>query len=156
MPNCQPALPPRCGKLIRIMPPFAVAALYRFVRLPDYASLRQPLRDAMDAADLCGSLLLAEEGINGTIAGPPDALRGFIDDLKSSEKFRGRFADLDVKWSTADDKPFRRAKVRLKKEIVTLGVPGISPTDPDTTGTYLDPDGWNALLDHMQRVVEKG
>lgn len=129
------------------MPPFAVAALYRFVRLPDPAALREPLRQAMDDAGLCGTLLLAEEGINGTIAGPPGSLRGFVEALKTDPQFRGRFADLDVKWSAADEQPFRKTRVRLKREIVTMGAPGISPTDPATTGRHVDPDEWNRLLD---------
>jgi UPF0176 protein len=135
------------------MPAYAVAALYRFVRLPEAADLRATLRDAMEAAELCGTLLLAEEGINATLAGPPEALRAFVAWLKADPHFRGRFADLDVKWSTADEKPFRKAKVRLKKEIVTLGVPGLCPADPDTVGTYADPHEWNRLLDDPDVTV---
>lgn len=133
--------------------PFAVAALYRFVRLPDPAGMQQPLQDRLRDAGLLGTLLLAEEGINGTIAGPPQNLRRFIQHLQEDPIYQERFADLDVKWSTADAPPFRKARVRLKKEIVTMGTPGISPTDPQTTGRYLDPDAWNALLDDPDVTV---
>lgn len=126
---------------------FAVAALYRFVRLPDPAAMQGPLQDRLRDAGLCGTLLLAEEGINGTIAGPPENLRCFIEVLKTDPIYDGCFADLDVKWSTADQRPFRKARVRLKKEIVTMGVPGVNPGDPENVGRYVDPDEWNRLLD---------
>ena len=129
------------------MPEYAVAALYRFVRLPDPAAVRGPLLRAMQGADVCGTLLLAPEGINGTIAGPPQKLRGFIDGLRDPWQYDGRFADLDVKWSTAEDKPFRKTRVRLKKEIVTMGVPEVNPGDPENVGRYVDPHEWNQLLE---------
>ena len=132
---------------------FAVAALYRFVRVPDPAAVRTVLREKMQNADLCGSLLLAPEGINGTISGRQHLLRSFIAWLSDRDTFDGRFAELDVKWSTADAKPFRRAKVRLKKEIVTLGLPDVSPIDPDSTGTYLSPEQWNQLLSDPDVVL---
>ncbi|MBB6428484.1 oxygen-dependent tRNA uridine(34) hydroxylase TrhO [Algisphaera agarilytica] len=133
--------------------PFAVAALYRFVRLPDPASMQPAMQDRLRDAGLCGTLLLAEEGINGTIAGPPEALRGFVEALKTDPQYGGRFADLDVKWSTAEDKPFRKARVRLKKEIVTMGVPEVNPGDPENVGRYVDPDEWNRLLDDPEVVL---
>ncbi|MEM1108785.1 MAG: rhodanese-related sulfurtransferase [Planctomycetota bacterium] len=133
--------------------PFAVAALYRFVRLPDPTSLQAPLQNRLRDAGCCGTLLIAEEGINGTIAGPPEALRGFVESLENDPLFENRFRGLDVKWSTADEPPFRKARVRLKKEIVTMGTPGISPVDPETTGRYIDPDEWNALLDDPEVIV---
>jgi len=135
--------------------PFAVAALYRFVRLPDPASMQAPLQYRLREADLCGTLLLAEEGINGTIAGPPGSLHSFIEDLKTDPDYHGRFTDLDVKWSTADQPPFRKARVRLKKEIVTMGVPEINPGDPTSggVGRYVDPDEWNTLLDDPDVTV---
>ena len=135
------------------MDAYAVAALYRFVRLPDPAALRQPLQNAMDRAGLCGTLLLAEEGINGTIAGPPAALRDFVTSLQADPAYESRFAELDVKWSSAQTPPFRRARVRLKKEIVTMGVPEVNPGDPENVGRYLDPEDWNALLDDPEVVL---
>lgn len=133
--------------------PFAVAALYRFVRLPDPSALREPLRQAMRDAGLCGTLLLAEEGINGTIAGPPEALRGFVDELRQHERYAGRFAEMDVKWSTAEEVPFRKVRVRLKREIVTLGRPEVNPGDPENVGQYLDPPEWNELLNDPEVVL---
>ena len=132
---------------------FTVAALYRFVRLPEAAAWRGPLQDRLRDAGLCGTLLLAEEGINGTIAGPDAPLRRFVDQLQRDPRYRSRFADLDVKWSTAEAPPFRRARVRLKREIVTLGRPGVSPIDPDQTGEYLDPEQWDRLLEDPAVVV---
>ncbi len=154
-------------------PAYLVAALYRFVRLPDPGALREPVLEAMREAGICGTLLLAEEGINGTIAAPapgsstpgspgsaapgssgsPDGHEGvsnlhqFIRDLKENPRYEGRFAEMDVKWSTADEKPFRKTRVRLKKEIVTLGCPEVNAGDPQNVGQYLDPQDWNALLD---------
>ncbi len=128
--------------------PFAVAALYRFVRVDHPGQLRDPLQNALRDAGLCGTLLLAHEGINGTIAGPETALRGFVEALRRDH--HGLFADLDVKWSTATDPPFRRARVRLKKEIVTLGVADVDACD---AGTHLDPHDWNRLLDDPDVTV---
>ncbi len=121
---------------------YAVAALYRFVRIADPPALRETLQATMDNHDLCGTLLVAPEGLNGTIAGEPESLRTFIQNLRSQHE--GLFADLDVKWSTAQERPFRRTRVRLKKEIVTLGVADLDATD---VGTYVDPQDWNALID---------
>lgn len=121
--------------------PLGVAALYRFIRVDDPAALQAPLQAKLHAAGLCGTLLLAHEGINGTIAGPQPALRQFVNELRQAHG--GLFADLDVKWSTATAPPFRRARVRLKKEIVTLGVPDVDACD---AGTHLDPAAWNQLL----------
>ncbi len=129
------------------MSPYAVAALYRFVRLDDLATLRHALRQAMDDRGLRGTLLLADEGINGTIAGPHDALHAFVDDLRHHAKYHGVFTDLDVKWSTAQTMPFRKTKVHLKREIVTMGVPELDVCDPGNTGQYVEPEQWNELLD---------
>lgn len=123
------------------MPSFTVAALYRFVTLENYESIRQPLLDRMNDLDLCGSLLLAAEGINGTIAGDASSIQSFLDFLRCDS----RLADLECKFSQCDEKPFRRARVRLKREIVTLGVDGIDPNE--SAGTYVDPEDWNALID---------
>ena len=119
-----------------------VAALYQFVELPDYQALRAPLLDTCMSHDVQGTLLLAEEGINGTIAGPRegiDAVRAWLD-------ADGRFDRLEYKESLmdADGIPFYRMKVKLKKEIVTLGVPGISPKMK--VGRYVQPEDWNALI----------
>ena len=117
-----------------------VAALYRFVPLPDYRDLRLPLRQQMEQHGVRGSLLLAGEGINGTIAGS----RHGIDALLSYLRRDPRFQAVDVKESRCDEMPFKRTRVRLKKEIVTMGVEGIDPND--SVGTYVDPEQWNDLI----------
>ena len=117
-----------------------VAALYKFVTLKDFAALRQPLLAAMKAHGVKGTLLLAEEGINGTISGRREAIDGFLVALKSDD----RFADIDHKESFCDENPFYRSKVKLKKEIVTIGVGGVDPNRQ--AGTYVNPADWNALI----------
>ena len=118
-----------------------VAALYRFVPLDDHAELRLPLLDQMRRNEVFGTLLLAPEGINGTVAGSRQAIDGLIDYLRGD----ARFAELEVKESGCDEMPFKRARVRLKQEIVTMGVEGIDPLD--AVGTYVDPADWNQLID---------
>ena len=117
-----------------------VAALYKFVTLKDFASLRQPLHAAMKAHGVKGTLLLAEEGINGTISGGREAIDGFLGVLKTDP----RFADIEHKESFCDEDPFYRSKVKLKKEIVTIGVEGIDPNRQ--AGTYVEAKNWNALI----------
>lgn len=117
-----------------------VAALYRFVQLDDYQSLRQPLRELMLANGVKGTLLLAREGINGTIAGSRAGVDAVLDWLRADERLRG----FDIKESTTDENPFYRTKVKLKREIVTMGVEGIDPKR--SVGTYVDPADWNALI----------
>ncbi|MFF7708779.1 rhodanese-related sulfurtransferase [Pseudomonas sp. NPDC007930] len=120
--------------------PIVVAAMYKFVTLEDYTALRQPLLDAMLANNVKGTLLLAEEGINGTVS----ATREGIDGLLAWLKLDPRLADVDHKESYCDEQPFYRTKVKLKKEIVTLGVPGVDPNH--NVGTYVEPQDWNALI----------
>lgn len=117
-----------------------VAALYKFVALPDFHELREPMLDACIAAGVKGTLLLAEEGINGTIAGSRDA----IDQILAYLKADPRLADIDHKESLDSEIPFYRMKVKLKKEIVTMGVGGIDPNS--LVGHYVDPKDWNALI----------
>jgi UPF0176 protein len=126
---------------------FLTAALYKFVDLPDCAGLKDPLQAACDAAGVKGTLLLAPEGINGTISGPQAGVRAVLAHLRADP----RLADLVHKESWASDLPFLRMKVRLKKEIVTLGVPGVSPTV--MAGTYVKPQDWNALISRAGMVV---
>ena len=117
-----------------------VAALYKFVSLPDYEALREPLLNTMLECGVKGTLLLAEEGINGTVS----ATREGIDGLLAWLKRDARLADVDHKESYCDEQPFYRTKVKLKKEIVTLGVPGVDPNQK--VGTYVEPKDWNALI----------
>jgi UPF0176 protein len=130
-----------------VMSEFLTAALYKFVALPDYASLRQPLLACCQQHEVKGTVLLAAEGINGTIAGPVQGVRAVLQFLRSDP----RFADLAHKESYSPKPPFYRLKVRLKKEIVTLGVPGIDPST--LAGTYVKAEDWNRLLDDPDVVV---
>ena len=116
------------------------AALYNFTTLKDFEALQSPLREVCEANHIKGTLLLASEGINGTVAGPREG----IDNLVAFLKKDGRFNDLEYKESFAETYPFLRLKVRLKNEIVTLGVPGVSPTKK--VGHYVDPKDWNDLI----------
>ncbi|MEQ1767285.1 MAG: rhodanese-related sulfurtransferase, partial [Methylotenera sp.] len=118
--------------------------LYKFISLPDYKSLQAPVLDACLSNNIKGTLLLAKEGINGTIAGLPEDIHNLLHFLRSDAIFKNRFADLEHKESFASKHPFYRMKVKLKKEIVTLGVPGVSPTKK--VGTYVKPEDWNALI----------
>ena len=122
------------------MNPLVVAAIYKFVKLSDCAALRAPLQGQCNALGITGTLLLAEEGINGTIAGT----RAGIDQILQYLRSDPRLADLEHKESAADHPPFYRMKVKLKKEIVTMGVPGIDPTE--RVGQYVKPEDWNALI----------
>ncbi|RFU14456.1 rhodanese-related sulfurtransferase [Rhodobacteraceae bacterium W635] len=117
-----------------------VAALYHFTRLEDPDALRGPLRAVCEAGGVRGSLLVAREGINGTIAGP----RAGIDAVLAHIRALPGCADLDWRESTASVPPFARMKVRLKREIVTMGVPGIDPRA--RVGHYVRPRDWNALI----------
>lgn len=117
-----------------------VAALYKFVSLPDYRRLRQPLLERCRALDLSGTLLLAGEGINGTVAGSRAAIDALLDYLRRDP----RLADLEHKESLDQRMPFYRMKVKLKNEIVTMGVEGIDPAQ--TAGTYVAPRDWNRLI----------
>jgi UPF0176 protein len=124
-----------------------VAALYKFASLPDYREMQPGLFDFCFKQRLYGTLLLAEEGINGTVAGT----RAGIDELIAYLKADQRFADLEHKESYADEMPFTRMKVKLKNEIVTLGVPGINPNEK--VGTYVAPEDWNALISDPDVVL---
>jgi UPF0176 protein len=124
--------------------PYQVAAFYQFAALPDVRELREPLRAICARLELKGSVLLAAEGINGTLAGSADAIGGLIGELRDAALFGGRLDHLELKFSQALAMPFRRLKIRLKKEIVTLGD---SETDPTRqAGIYVDPADWNALI----------
>ena len=117
-----------------------VAALYKFVELDNYRSLREPLLDRCLSLGVKGTLLLAQEGINGTVAGSRDGIDGLLEYLKSDSRFEG----LSYKESFDDHPPFYRMKVKLKKEIVTMGVEGIDPKK--VVGTYVSPKDWNSLI----------
>ncbi len=127
--------------------PWVVAALYKFVRLDDHAALRAPLLALCEERGVCGTLLLAREGINGTIAGRREALDAVLAALRADP----RLADLPHKESYALAKPFGRMKVSLKREIVTMGVPEVDPTA--VVGEYVKPRDWNALISSPDVVL---
>ena len=126
---------------------YVVAALYKFVRLPDYITLRDTLYDYMVANKVKGTLLLAEEGINGTICGE----RAGVDAVKAWLDADGRFDGMSYKESLSDELAFYRTKVKLKKEIVTMGVEGIDPAH--IVGTYVKGDDWNTLISDPDTIL---
>lgn len=130
---------------------YKVAALYQFTSLPDFRELREPLRMLCEALHIKGTLLLAQEGLNGTLAGEAVAIDALIRELVEGVLFNGRLDNLELKYSSAAEMPFRRLKVRLKKEIVTLGDPQTDPTK--RVGTYVAAQDWNALLETPDVVL---
>ena len=124
-----------------------VCALYKFVQLNDYESLRPVLQDLLDLHQIRGTLLLAQEGVNGTVAGSTQAINA----LKAWFAKDKRFDGIDYKESLTDAQPFYRTKVKLKKEIVTLGVEGIDPRH--VVGTYVEPKDWNSLISDPDVVL---
>jgi len=119
---------------------FLVAAFYRFVSLPDYQAMRQPMLQSCEKLGLLGSILLAEEGINGTVSGTGENIQSLFEQLGTDQRLQG----LHYKQSWAEEQPFYRMKVRLKKEIVSLGVGGVDPNQ--AVGEYVSPGHWNALI----------
>lgn len=124
-----------------------VAALYEFRNFPNFQEVRKPLFDLCHSHGVVGSLLLGKEGVNGTIAGTRNAIDTIKDHLVNTLGFKG----LEYKESCADTLPFYRLKVKLKKEIVTLGVEGLDPNDKK--GTYLNPQEWDALISAPDTVL---
>ena len=124
-----------------------VCALYKFVTLENFQGLRQPLHNVLEANQVRGTLLLANEGINGTIAGSRAGIKNVLNWLRNDP----RLSDIDYKESFTDSMPFNRAKVKLKKEIVTLGVEGIDPKR--VVGTYVSPADWNQLISDPEVIV---
>ena len=119
--------------------PIVIATLYRFVRLDNFAELREPLLQVMLDKQVRGTLLLAAEGINGTVAGSRASIDCLLDTLQQDARLR----DLDCKESYDDEMPFYRSRVKLKREIVTMGIDDI---DPANRGTYVSPADWNELI----------
>ncbi|MBJ7552499.1 rhodanese-related sulfurtransferase [Marinomonas ostreistagni] len=124
-----------------------VCALYKFVQLDNYEALREPLRQTLEDNAIRGTLLLAKEGINGTVAGSRegiDAMLAWLDQQPGLE-------NIVYKESYDEDMPFYRTKVKLKKEIVTMGVEGVDPRK--VVGTYVKPKDWNALISDPDVVL---
>lgn len=129
------------------MSPYIVCAMYKFVALNNYKAMRQPLIDAMEEFGIKGTLLLAEEGINGTVSGTREGIDSLLAYLNADERIK----PISYKESIHDTQPFYRTKVKLKKEIVTMGVNGIDPRH--TVGTYVKPKDWNALISDPEVLV---
>ena len=124
-----------------------VAALYKFVEIDDLISLQSNLYEICEKNNIMGTILIANEGINGTISGKTNEINQTISLLKSDK----RFANIEIKYSSTNKQPFHRMKVRLKKEIVTIGLPEINPNKK--VGTYVKPDDWNDLISDPNVVV---
>ncbi len=126
---------------------YQIAAFYKFFAFPDFETRKADLAQTLCGAGVKGTVLLAAEGVNGTIAGTPDGIAMALAALRALPGA----ADLEAKFSEAGEMPFLRLKVRLKKEIVTMGVPG---TDPNAlVGTYVEPADWNALISDPDTVL---
>lgn len=127
--------------------PFAVYALYKFVTLDDFEALKPAFEKQLKDLNIKGTLLLAKEGLNGTISGKQENVEQFLSWMAEDS----RFVDIDYKVSFHDKAPFHRTKVKLKKEIVTLGVNGIDPNE--VVGTYVEPQDWNSLISAPDTIV---
>lgn len=128
-------------------PVFTVAALYRFAKLPQFEALREPLTELCNKHDVRGTLLLASEGINGTIAGSQAGIAAVINYIEAIPELNG----LELKYSTASKLPFYRLKIKLKREIVTMGVDGIDPLQ--SVGTYVSAQDWNNLISDENTIL---
>lgn len=124
-----------------------VAALYKFVTLNDYESLKPKILEQLLNREIRGTLLLALEGINGTISGEETQINAFLEWLQSDDRFSG----IDHKLSYHQEQPFNRTKVKLKKEIVTMGVEGIDPNE--VVGTYVEAQDWNELISDPETIL---
>jgi UPF0176 protein len=131
--------------------PYKVAAFYQFASLPDFRELREPLRAICADLALRGSVLLAHEGINATLAGTAEAIDALVEELRDGALFGGRLDKLEPKFSQSSLMPFQRLKIRLKKEIVTLGDTETDPTRQ--VGIYVEPTAWNALIETPDTLV---
>jgi UPF0176 protein len=126
---------------------FSVAAFYKFSKQPNFRSLQRPVLDALNALHVKGNVLLAAEGINGTIAASEHSIHKALEALRNMTDVQ----DLDVKLSQTKQMPFKRMKVRLKREIVTIGDVSADPTE--NVGTYVEPEDWNTLISNPDVVV---
>jgi len=122
------------------MSKYVICALYKFVALPNFKAIRQPLLNVMNEKDVRGTLLLAHEGINGTVSGSRESIDFLLNWLEAQEGLE----NIVSKESFSDESPFKRTKVKLKKEIVTMGVEDVDPNK--VVGTYVEPKDWNELI----------
>ena len=124
-----------------------VASLYKFVEIDDLSPLQDDLYAICNENNIMGTILLADEGINGTISGNANKLKDTIKILMKDK----RFSNIEIKYSLTDKQPFNRMKVRLKKEIVTIGLPNINPNKK--VGTYVKPEDWNDIISNPDVIV---
>ncbi|MDB4026060.1 rhodanese-related sulfurtransferase [Candidatus Thioglobus sp.] len=124
-----------------------ICALYKFTRLDDFEEIQGPLKIFLESLNIRGTLLLAKEGVNGTISGDNDSIMESLDYLQKDQRLVG----LEYKFSYSEKPPFKRLKVKLKKEIVTLGVSDIDPIF--SSGTYVKPADWNELVNDPDVVL---
>jgi UPF0176 protein len=130
---------------------YLTTAMYHFVSLPHFKTLREPLLQFCVSREIKGTFLLADEGINGTVAGKEKSILELLSFLKNDSLFEGSLKNLSHKESWSDKHPFYRMKVKLKKEIVTLGVPGVSPTK--VVGKYVKPQDWNKVISDPEVIL---
>ena len=130
---------------------YLTTAMYHFVSLPHFKTLREPLLQFCVSREIKGTFLLADEGINGTVAGTEKSILELLNYLKNDSIFEGNFKNLSHKESWSDKHPFYRMKVKLKKEIVTLGIPGVSPTK--MVGQYVKPQDWNSIISDPEVIL---
>ena len=131
--------------------PYKVMAIYKFADLPDVEAIQPALAQLCAGGEIKGTLILAPEGINGTVAGTPAAIDALAEWLFETGAFGDRLAGAEVKYSAASEMPFLRMKVRLKPEIVTLRAPEANPAK--TVGTYVEPADWNGLIERNDVVL---
>jgi UPF0176 protein len=130
---------------------YLICALYKFAPCPDFEAIRAPIKAYCAEQGILGTLLLAPEGINGTVAGPEAGIHAMVDWLLNDPLFAGRFQGAEIKYASSPAMPFSRLKVRLKREIVTLRAPEADPTR--AVGTYVAPKDWNDLIADPEIVL---
>lgn len=128
-----------------VMPTYSIATFYKFVTVPHWRELRESLLQLCQAEGLKGTILLAEEGINATVAGESQGIEELLRVVEQG------FGALSVRFSTASVQPFERMKVKLKSEIVTFGHPEVKPQE--RVGTYVAPEDWNGLISDPEVLV---
>jgi UPF0176 protein len=133
------------------MDSYLTTTFYHFVKIEEYKKLQPVIQKFCDKSFIKGTILLASEGINGTLSADEKNINGFHHFIKNDERFKNKFKNISHKESWAKKNPFYRMKVKLKKEIVTLGVEGISPTK--RVGKYVKPDEWNELISDPDTII---
>jgi UPF0176 protein len=130
---------------------YLTIAFYHFIKIENKNNMQEHIHIFCEINEIKGTILLADEGINGTISGKEKNIRDFLIFIRNESLFSGLFSNLKHKESWASKKPFYKMKVKLKKEIVTLGVDGVSPTKK--VGTYVKPEEWNNLISDPNTII---